>query len=100
MKKRVDLEKIKTGIKKESDTLKQEVKDKSVGYILAGFGVVAGLAWNDAIKALITYLFPLDSANSLLAQFGYAALMTILVVAISVYLTRLFNVEPKSKKKD
>jgi len=33
------------------------VKQKIVTYVIAGFGLVAGLAWNDAIKSLIEYFF-------------------------------------------
>lgn len=75
-------------IKQESQQLRAEVRQQTVGYILAGFGVVAGLAWNDAVKALIEYVFPLGQ-NTLLAKFIYAFLVTILVVVATVYLMRL-----------
>jgi len=54
---------------------------------------VAGLAWNEAIKALIEYLYPLDK-NSLLAKFVYAALITIIVVVFTTY---LFGSKEESK---
>jgi hypothetical protein len=98
MKKKVNMKKIAEGLKNESKTLKKEVQNKSLGYILAGFGVVTGLAWNDAIKALITYFFPLESKNSILAQFGYAILMTLLIVIVSVYLSKLFGEKEEDKK--
>ena len=60
---------------------------------MAGMGLVAGLAWNEAIKALIEYLYPLDQ-NSLLAKFIYAALITVIIVMFSTY---LFG--PKEDKK-
>ncbi len=43
--------------------LRGEFKKRVAGYILAGLGLVAGLAWNDAIKALIDSLFPFRSAK-------------------------------------
>ncbi|HLD34421.1 MAG TPA: DUF5654 family protein, partial [Patescibacteria group bacterium] len=44
---------IKSKIKSEVTSVKQEIRNKVAGYIVAAFGLVAGLAWNDAIKALI-----------------------------------------------
>ncbi|PIT91796.1 hypothetical protein COU12_01090 [Candidatus Jorgensenbacteria bacterium CG10_big_fil_rev_8_21_14_0_10_54_38] len=62
---------------------RREMREKVTGYLLAAFGLVAGLAWNEAIKGLIDYLFPL-SQNSLIAKFGYAGLITIFVAIMSV----------------
>lgn len=59
--------------------LKQEVRSRTIGYILAGFGFVAGLAWNEAIKGLIDQLFPLGQ-GSLIAKFIYALFVTLIVV--------------------
>jgi hypothetical protein len=91
MVKKVNLSKIKNGIKNESMAIQDEVREKTLGYVLAGLGVVSGLAWNDAIKAFINYAFPLESANSLVAQFAYASFLTIFVVVVSVYLSRLLK---------
>ncbi|MFA6534365.1 MAG: DUF5654 family protein [Patescibacteria group bacterium] len=67
--------------------LKKEIRSQTAGYILAAFGIVAGLAWNEAIKSLIAYLFPFQ-ASSLLMQFIYAIGITLVVVVVSIYLTR------------
>lgn len=75
--------------KKELD-LKHEVQAKVVSYITAAFGLVAGLAWNEAIKALIEFSFPL-SRNTLVAKFLYASLVTIVVVGISTVLMKWQN---------
>jgi len=72
----------------ETKKIKTEVKKQVVGYILAAFGLVAGLAWNDAIKALIQHFFPGDK-SSIPAQFVYALVITIVVVVIGIYLARL-----------
>jgi hypothetical protein len=77
-------------LKQEGATVRHEVRERVLGYIIAAFGFVAGLAWNDAIKALIEYLFPLKE-NTLIVRFVYAAVVTILVVVITVYLTRVFK---------
>jgi hypothetical protein len=74
----------------EKPRLKEEFRERAVGYILAAFGLVAGLAWNEAIQALINQLFPLQK-NTFLAKFAYAILVTILVVVVSTYVMRLFE---------
>lgn len=82
-------------IKEESEALRSEMRERTLGFVVAAFGLVAGLAWNDAIKALIEFLFPL-STNTLLAKFGYAASITVIVVVATVYITRVL----KKKEKD
>ena len=68
----------------------KEVKESVVGYITAAFGIVAGLAWNEAIKSLIEFLFPLQK-NTLLAKFIYAGILTIILVLVTMYLVHLFT---------
>lgn len=77
-------------IKKESKEIKGKIKNQTLSYITAGFGLVAGLAWNEAIKSSIDYIFPI-SKNTLIAKFGYAALMTLVVALIAVYLARILR---------
>lgn len=79
----VDLQKIKS----ESAQLRQEVRQKTTDLILAAFGFVAGLAWNEAVKALIEEVFPAHN-NSVWAKLTYALLVTLLVVLVSVYFVR------------
>lgn len=88
------LRKIKDGIRYESSELKREIKEKTIGYILAGLGLVAGLAWNDAIKAVIEFYFPLNQ-DSLMARLAYAIAITLLVVILSVYLARVTKFKKK-----
>lgn len=84
-------------IKKISESqrkLRQEMKEKTVSYIVAAFGLVAGLAWNEAIKGMIDYFFPLNK-NSVLAKFIYAVLVTFAVVLITFYLIKIIEKEEK-----
>ena len=74
----------------EDIKLKTEIRERTLGYMLAAFGFVAGLAWNDAIQASIHYLYPLPE-NTLLAKFLYAIVISIVAVTISVYMSRLFH---------
>ena len=43
---------------KEIKKAQREVKEKMITLVLDGFGLVAALAWNDAIQALFSALFP------------------------------------------
>ncbi len=79
----VDINKIKSG----SEQISKEVRQKTSDLILAAFGFVAGLAWNEAIKALIEELFPAHN-NSVWAKLTYALLVTVLVVLVSAYFVR------------
>ncbi len=72
--------------------LRKVVRQRTIGYIVAAFSLVAGLAWNDAVKALIETLFPLKE-NTLPAKFIYAGLVTVVAVFFTIYLTRLFHEE-------
>jgi Ca2+/Na+ antiporter len=74
-------------IKKNKEVTKQAT-DQAIGYILGAFGLVAGLAWNDAVQSLIREVFPL-SVNSVWAKFVYAVFVTLIVVAVSLYLRRI-----------
>ena len=67
--------------------VEQAIKEKTIGYITAAFGLVAGLAWNDAIKTLIDYFFPF-AASSLVAKLLYAVIMTIITAMLSLMLLR------------
>jgi hypothetical protein len=81
---------------KKEQSIKEAIRERTISYILAAFGLVVGLAWNDAIRSFIEYIFPLQQ-NSLLAKFIYALLLTIVLVLISIYFTKLFQREEKDK---
>jgi hypothetical protein len=75
-------------LRKESGVLRREVQAKTLSYIMAAFGLVAGLAWNEAIKGLIEVYFPLK-AGGILAKFVYAIIITTIVVIAGYYLVKL-----------
>ncbi len=81
-------------IKKEGKDVRKEVKEQTFGLILAAFGLIAGLAWNDAVKSLIEYFFPLNSAT-LVAKFTYAFLLTMLLAFLAYGLNKLRNQSPE-----
>lgn len=75
---------------------KEELRKRSFGYITTAFGLVAGLAWNEAIKAFIERFFPM-STGGMIAKFVYAIVITITLVFISVYILDI-NEESSAKK--
>ena len=86
-------------IRQTSAEIEKEIREKTVGYIVAGFSVVAGFAWNDAIKAFIEEYFPL-SRDTMKAKFVYPVLITAVVVIVSIYLMKIFKIEKKDKAKE
>lgn len=83
-------------IKEGQARLRKEAIEKTVGYILAAFGLVAGLAWNEAIKALIDNFFPLDK-NGIVIKFVYAILVTVIVVVVTIIFVRKESHEAQTK---
>lgn len=69
-------------IKEKSVAFNRRIRDEALGYITTAMGLVAGLAWNDAVKAFIEHFFPV-SKNTLLAKFLYAALITVFAVFVA-----------------
>ena len=69
--------------------IRRELPERTLGYIAVAFSLVAGLAWNEAVKALIEFAFPLKE-NTLSAKFAYAVLITLIAVVFTIYLTRIF----------
>lgn len=78
----------KDKIIEESKKLRKDLKKQMSTFILAGFGFVASLAWNEAIKAFIEKFFPATSGSDLLAKFLYALAITGVVVLVSYFLLR------------
>jgi len=68
----------------------EEIGKQAITYITAAMGLVVGLAWNEAVKSLIEFLFPAD-ANTILAKFIYAGFITLILVVITYYLNKVFK---------
>ena len=62
--------------------LKQEILDKIAALVTAAFGLVAALAWNDAIKAVFKEVF--GSADAVGPMLIYAVIVTIIAVILTV----------------
>lgn len=55
--------------------------------VTTAFGLVAGLAWNDAIQKLIETL--VGTGDALSGLFIYAIIVTILAVVVTIILARM-----------
>lgn len=66
-------------------SVKNEVVEKMSNLITSGFGLVAALAWNDAIKSVLLN-------NPHLAKYGswaYAVIVTVIAVTASIWIGKL-----------
>lgn len=83
-------QKLREKLKNEGANVQREIKKQLLTYVIASLGLVAGLAWNEAIKALIEYFYP-TTQNTLQAKFAYAAGLTLLIVLVSYYLAKFMQ---------
>ena len=74
--------------------LKAEILDKTTTLVTASLGLVAALAWNEAIQKIFKDVF--GQASSIWAMLGYAIIVTVIVVLLTLKLTQLAN-KAKSK---
>ncbi|HDQ16835.1 MAG TPA: hypothetical protein ENN31_01795 [Candidatus Vogelbacteria bacterium] len=94
----MELEKLEI-MKEKGKELQREVRQRTIGYITAGFGLVAGLAWNDAIRSSIEYFLPADGRESIWAKFIYAFVITLVLIIVTVYLLKIFASKEKNENK-
>jgi hypothetical protein len=93
----VNMSEVIQKLSKKSVEVRAVFADQAMSYVTAALSVVAGLAWNDAVKAAITYFFPAQTSN-IAAQFIYALAMTFIVVVLTMILRRVIGlVKPKQE---
>ena len=66
--------------------LRQEVLDKIAALVTAAFGLVAALAWNDAIKAVFKEIF--GTSDAVGPMLAYAVIITIIAVILTLTVAR------------
>ena len=81
------MRKIKEKLTREQLRFRREARNQTITLIVTSFSFVAGLAWNEAVKSAIEVLFP--AGNGLTAKIMYALFLTLIVVVVSYFLTRL-----------
>ena len=67
-------------------TIKQEILDKLSALIMAAFGLVAALAWNDAIKAIFKEVF--GDSSTIVPMLIYASMVTVIAVIVIIIVAR------------
>jgi hypothetical protein len=81
--------------KKKEETPKEKAfHEELVGQLLtlstSGFGLVAALAWNETIQAIVKeYITPRIPGSGIVSRLIYALLITFLAVFITFQLSRL-----------
>jgi len=67
--------------------MKREVIEKISYLITTAFGLIAALAWNDAIKAIFVQVF--GEAKTLWPLIIYAAIVTIIAIIVTIWIGRV-----------
>jgi Zn-dependent protease with chaperone function len=71
----------------KKDDLKVALVEQMMTLMTAAFGLIAALAWNDAIQNLFKTVF--GEQSGLIAKFAYAGGVTVLVLIITMRASRL-----------
>jgi len=74
-------------IEQEVKKTTKAVMSRTTGFILAAFGFVVGLAWNDAVQTLVKTIFSQEE-NTIIAKFIYALIITVVLVFVSLHLDK------------
>ena len=67
-------------------TLKVQILDKMSALITAAFGLVAALAWNEAIKAIFVQVF--GTQETVIPMIIYAVVVTVIAVILTIIVAR------------
>ena len=69
--------------------IRDNFKDRVLTIVIASLGLIAALAWDDALKHLFEKLF--GGSGTLHEELAYAIMITIVAAAISVYLGKYYK---------
>lgn len=70
-------------------SLKEQILDKMGALITAAFGLVAALAWNEAIKAIFVELFGIS--GTIIPMISYAIIVTVIAVIVTILIARAIS---------
>ncbi len=79
-------------MKETAGEVKSEVMSTIATLITTAFGLIAALAWNEAIKAIIAQFFKAGSGVTGLVI--YAVLITIIAVIATIIIGRVISTKP------
>lgn len=83
---------------KDQNNLRSEFLKTMTQLATAGFGLVAALSWNDAIKDLINRF--ISPGSNLVSKLIYALIVTFLAVMVTYYLGKLTQEAKEDEKKE
>lgn len=73
----------------KSNEFKVQLLETFASLITAAFGLVAALAWNEAIKQMVAVVF--SSSDDLIGLCVYAIIVTVLAVIMTMLIARSLN---------
>ena len=82
----------------EPSSIREAILDKMSALIAAAFGLVAALAWNDAIKAIFREVF--GPSDQVMPMIMYAIMVTIIAVILTLIIARAVSKAKKLTKKE
>jgi hypothetical protein len=85
-------------MKKEGSRLKKEFLKTMIQLATAAFGLVAALAWNEAIQSIIARLVP-ENGTGISSKVTYAFVVTVIAVGVTYLLGKMLQDEEDNGKK-
>jgi ABC-type Mn2+/Zn2+ transport system permease subunit len=79
--------------KYEFEYVRSDVLERIVTLVIAALGLIAALAWDEALRHVFEIMF--GSTGTLSEELSYAVIITVIAALISVYVGRSFK-----KRKD
>lgn len=81
---------------------RKELIRQMVTLSTAGFGLVAALAWNEAVQAFVNEYVNkyLSVGSGIVSKFIYAVIITAFAVVVTFQLTKLAGEEDKETRKE
>lgn len=79
-------------MKEKADDVRKQVTRTISTLLTVAFGLIAALAWNDAIKAIIATVIP--KGNGITGLLIYAILITIIAVVATMLIARALGKPP------
>lgn len=79
-------------MKEQANEVRTQVAGTISTLMTVAFGLIAALAWNDAIKAIIATLIP--KGNGITGLLIYAILITIIAVVATIVIARALGKPP------
>jgi hypothetical protein len=86
--------------KREEEKLHVYFVDKVITLMTGAMGLVAALAWNDAMRKLFERVFGTQGSGDVTAMFIYAVIVTATVVIVTYRLSRFSERIKKKHEKD